>query len=261
MSKSARVLIQSAGKEGVLSKATVSLLNVADIGGQIQAALGVSVDNVKASEVILVTVMPDDSGSIRFVSGNAEAVREGHNMVIDAMSESKQKDSILMHTRYLNGHILFPYSPLNQVVRMDQNNYNPNLGTPLYDQTMVLLGTVVAKTQEFSDQGVPARSITLLITDGNDEHSKRFRPVHVANLVQDMLMTESHIIAAIGIYDGMTDFKEVFKEMGIRDEWILTPKNTPSEIRRAFQLFSQSAIRASQSAKSFSRTALAGFGE
>jgi len=65
----------------------------------------------------------------------------------------------------------------------------------------------------------------------------------------------------MGFDDGAgTDFKQVFKEMGLRDEWILTPKTTPSEIRKAFQLFSQSAVRASQNAASFSKTALGGFG-
>jgi hypothetical protein len=63
----------------------------------------------------------------------------------------------------------------------------------------------------------------------------------------------------IGIADGSTDFKAVFGEMGIRDEWILTPKNSPSEIRRAFQMLSQSATRASQSATTFSQAAMGGF--
>jgi hypothetical protein len=49
--------------------------------------------------------------------------------------------------------------------------------------------------------------------------------------------------------------------MGIRDEWILTPGNTEKEIRACFQTYSQSAVKASQSAVSFSQTALGGFGE
>ena len=46
--------------------------------------------------------------------------------------------------------------------------------------------------------------------------------------------------------------------MGIEDRWILTPGNNPSEIRRAFQVFSQSAVRASQAA-SFSQGTVGGF--
>jgi hypothetical protein len=48
--------------------------------------------------------------------------------------------------------------------------------------------------------------------------------------------------------------------MGIEDRWILTPGDTQSDIRTAFQLFSQSAVRASQGAAAFGSTALGGFG-
>jgi hypothetical protein len=78
--------------------------------------------------------------------------------------------------------------------------------------------------------------------------------------VEDMLRQEKHIIAAMGIDDGHTDFRQVFREMGIQDRWILTPGNSDQEIRRAFQTFSQSAVKASQGAGHFSRAALGGFG-
>lgn len=252
-------LFQTAHDDGLLSTASMQALNVLDIGAQIQAGLGVSVDDVTASEVVLVTMMPDDSASIRF-GGNIQAVRGGHNSVLDALSTSKQRDSILIHTRYLNGHVLYPYCALNQAVRMDTQNYNPNQGTPLYEQTVVLLGTVLAKAQEFADNGVPVRTVTLLITDGADCSSNQATEQTVAALVNDMLRTENHIIAAMGIDDGSTDFRQVFRDMGIRDEWVLTPGNNDNEIRQAFQVFSQSAVRASQGANKFSQSALGGFG-
>jgi hypothetical protein len=250
-------LFQTAQQEGTLSMQAAQTLDINDIGAQIQAGLGTPVDQVQASEVVLVTQMPDDSGSIR-MGQNSQVVRDGHNQVLDALNASKQKDGILAHTRYLNGTVLFPYCPLNQAVRMDSKNYNPNLGTPLYDQTLVLLATVLAKAQLFADNGVPARAVTLLITDGADAGSGRSAR-DVKKIVNDLLKTEQHIIAALGIDDGSTDFKQVFREMGIRDEWILLPGNSPSEIRKAFQVFSQSAARASQSAGHFSKMAASGF--
>jgi hypothetical protein len=235
-------------------------LNVIDIGAQIQAGLGTPVDDVMASEVVLVTIMPDDSGSIRF-AGNSAVVRAGHNTVLDALVASPQRDQMLVHNRYLNGRVLYPYCPVTQAIRMDHQNYDPNQGTPLYEQTVVLLGTVLAKTQEFAENGVPVRSVTLIISDGADEHSQRTVAQDVQVIVADMLRSENHIIAAMGIDDGgHTDFRKVFRSMGIRNEWILTPGNSQKEIRQAFALFSQSAIRASQSADNFSQTALGGFG-
>lgn len=252
-------LLQTAQAEGTLSPASLRALEVQDIGALIQAALGTPADDVPASEVVLVTMMIDDSGSIRFVSGNVEAVRSGHNLVLDALADSRQVDSILVHTRYLNGHVLFPYCPLAQAVRMDRKNYDPNLGTPLYDQTLVLLGTVLAKAQEFANNGVPVRTVTLLVTDGNDQHSTRATVKKVRTVVEDMLRTERHIIAAMGVDDQTTDFRLIFRGMGIPDRWILTPQNRPTEIRKAFEVVSRSAVRASQSAQHFSKSALGGF--
>lgn len=261
MSANVNELFQTAQQEGTLSPASMKALTVVDLGAQIQQGLGISVDDVQTSEVVLVSMMIDDSGSIRFVPGNTQAVRDGHNTVLDALRDSKQEDNVLVHTRYLNGFVLFPYSTLSQAVCMDQHNYDPREGTPLYDQTVVLLATVLAKSQEFADNGVPARTVTLIVTDGRDEHSHRHTPKTVSPIIRDMLMTENHIIAAMGIDDGgLTDFRKVFKEMGVRDEWILTPSNSQSEIRKSFGTFSKSAVRASQSAKSFSQTALGGFG-
>lgn len=251
-------LFGSAVAAGDLTPAAAKVLALPDYGAQIQAGLGVKVDDVPASEVFLVGVLIDDSGSIRFAS-NAAAVRDGHNGVVDALKASKQGMGILAHCRYLNGTILYEVVPLDQAVTMTPKNYDPNGGTPLYDQAIVLLGTIAAKAQEFADAGVVCRTATLLVTDGNDEHSKA-RVSDVKKVVDALLRAERHIVAGLGVDDGSTDFRDVFKAMGIRDEWILTPGNTPSEIRRAFQVFSRSAVRASQSAGSFSKTVAGGFG-
>jgi hypothetical protein len=259
MTKKIEDLFQEAHEEGELSADALQALTVnADIGAQIQAGLGIAPDDVPSTEVVLVTMMPDDSGSIRF-AGNAEAVRSGHNQVVEALLQSKQSDDVLVHTRYLNGTVLYPYRKLAEATRMTSQNYDPDQGTPLYDQTVVLLGTVLAKARQFEDAGVPVRTVTLIISDGADQNSTRQTPAAVRALVEDILRKEVHVVAAMGIDDGTTDFRRVFREMGVPDAWILTPGNTQSEIRRAFQAFSQSAVRASQWAGPFSQASLGGF--
>lgn len=239
-------LFAAARRDGTLSLGAMNTLDIVDLGAQIQAGLGVAVDDVESSEVVLVTMMPDDSGSIRF-AGNAEAVRTGHNLVLDALAQSRQRDDVFVHTRYLNGHVLYPYTDVANAVRMDRHNYDPGKGTPLYDQTVVLLATVLAKAQEFTDSGVPVRTVTLIISDGADAHSTRADASHIATLMRDMLATENHIVAAMGIDDGTTDFRKVFRDMGVPAEWILTPGNSAGEVRKAFQVFSQSAVQVAQS--------------
>ncbi len=253
-------LFKDSQQEGLLSQASVKALTVPNVGVQINRALGIKVDDVQASEVVLVTTLIDDSGSIHS-AGNEPAVRDGHNLIIDSLINSKQKNNILMHTKYLNGIVLFEYDYIDKATRLDSQNYTADGQTPLYDETVVILGTVLAKAKEFMDNGVNVRTITLIVTDGADYGSHRQTPATVASVVKDMLMKENHIIAAMGIDDhGHTDFKQIFQEMGLEDRWILTPLNSQSEIRKAFQVFSQSAVRASQSAQSFSQTALGGFG-
>ena len=258
-STNVNALFKAAGEAGDLSQKSLQALNIVDPGAQIQRGLGVDVGDVTASEVTLVTLVIDDSGSIRFVSGNTEAVREGHNGILAALDGSKQKDGILCHTRYLNKGVLYPYCALKDALKMEASNYDPDGGTPLYDQAIVTLGAVIAKTQDFKDNGVPVRSVTAIVTDGADTGS-RASVANVRALVEDMLKQENHIVCGMGITDGSTDFKQVFKDMGIRDEWILTPTNDPKSIRKAFAVVSQSALRASQSAASFSKAALGGFG-
>src|SRR3954469_24649417 len=95
-----------------LSGKSIAALDVVDVGQQIQAGLGVTIDDVAASEVVLVTMMPDDSQSIAG-AGNVDVVRDGHNFVIDALRGSKQSGEVLAHTRYLNGFVLTPYVALD----------------------------------------------------------------------------------------------------------------------------------------------------
>ena len=76
-------LLDEAHSTGALSTRSRAALDVIDVGVQIQAGLGVSIDDVAASEVVLLTMMPDDSSSIAS-AGNTAAVRDGHNLVLEA---------------------------------------------------------------------------------------------------------------------------------------------------------------------------------
>lgn len=285
MSKTVQTLLQSAADEGAIGQMSLQALSLVDIGGAINAGMGMTIDNIKG-DTLLLSKLIDDSGSIRF-AGNTDIVRQSCNGVLDALLATKQKDSILATCRYINGTVLYPFVLLDQATRMTSANYNPNGGTPLFDSTLALLRSIIAKQQDFADNGQLARSAGLITSDGNDEGSRYAKAADCRVVIEDMLRSETSIIAAIGIDDGpkkcpncgldfegniydecpscsrkirRTDFRKVFGEMGIPDNWILTPKNTPSEIRAAFQTFSQSAVKASQGGASFSQVAMGGFG-
>ena len=253
-------LLTGAMDEGALGAGSLNILNgLDDLGLRIQAALGTPADSVQASEAILVRVLMDDSPSM--MSYVQDAI-DGYNLVIDAQLASKQKAGILFGADFLNGGLLCPYMPLDHIARLSLADYHLMGGTPLFSRSLETLATVIAKTQEFSDNGVPVRSITLIVTDGYNNQG-RGTAAQVATVIADMMKAENHIVAAMGIAAdavGQADFRKVFQNMGIRPEWILTPKNTPSEIRKAWTLFSNSAVRASQNAANFSSTQVGGFG-
>ena len=133
-----------------------------------------------------------------------------------------------------------------------------------------MVAVITLKMQEFADSGVTARGVSLLVSDGAD-YSSHKKPADAAVAMTSIQITEQHILLAMGIDDSEkdssgkvvrkgTDFKSVFKSMGYAENNILTPGNTPSEIRAAFMVVSQSAVRASQGAKGFSQAAAAGVG-
>jgi len=267
-------LLEQATDEGILSPASLNAINVPNIGAQIQAGMGVNVDAVTAPDPTLVTIIVDDSGSIS-ASGNTEVIRDGLNMVLDELSKAKTSDGILVHIRLLNGDIICPFCPLSEAVvnyRLDNKNYNEAkfLGTPLYDQVMVLLATVMAKTQEFSDNGVQVKTVTLIMSDGEDVHSRQNDENDCKRVITDMVKQEIHIVSGFGVPSygsGNDDFRDIFESMGIAPQWILSPDMGATQeengkiIRAALKLFSQSAISVSQTAAtSFSQSTLGGFG-
>ena len=80
---------------------------------------------------------------------------------------------------------------------------------------------------------------------------------------RDALSTASRqalTIAAIGAMIQAGPGTPVDDVMASEAVWILTPGNDVSQIRRAFQVFAQSAVRTSQSATHLGQAVLGGFG-
>lgn len=233
-------------------------LSADTLGPAIAAGLGaVSIEDV-STEVVLVVRDIDDSSSIEF-EGNTQIVIDGENDMIEALRGSNAAGTILVATVFFNGGLVQPFVPLDQVLMLNNSNYHPSGGTPMYDSFSVCLGMMVAKSTELQNGGVAVRGVTRITTDGDDTGSRQ-RAHHVEPIVHGMLRTESHIVSGMGIADGRTDFRQVFRDMGIAKRWILTPANTPSEVRAAYATVSRSVVNASQTAGDFSQTALGGFG-
>jgi hypothetical protein len=144
-----------------------------------------------------------------------------------------------------NLDVLHSYLPVSDAVRLDARNYRANGSTRLHDTWCDALAANVAYAQRLRDGGTPCRSVVVVITDGEDVGSQRSAG-DCARLSRDLLASEQFVLAFVGVGKEV-NFAAVAKSMGVPDGCVLVQKDaTATSLRRAFQLVSQSAIRASQ---------------
>lgn len=231
---------------GVLSAQSSSLIT-GNLGKVVIAgAAGKALEDIVASDVTLITVLIDSSSSIGD-RGLEQAVRDGQNELIGAFGGSKQKDGILMALWTFGSSldVIHSYLPVADAVKLDAKNYRAHGSTRLYDTWCDALAANVAYAQRLRDGGTPCRSVVVVITDGEDVGSARSSS-DCARLSRDLLASEQFVLAFVGVGKDV-NFPAVAKSMGVPDGCVLVQKDaTASSLRKAFQLVSQSAIRASQ---------------
>jgi hypothetical protein len=138
------------------------------------------------------------------------------------------------------------YVPVDDAGRLDARSYAGCGGTRLYDTWIEALGANVAYAQRLRDGGTPCKSVVVVITDGEDCGS-RARVGECARVSRELLASEQFVLAFVGVGDDV-DFRGVARKMGVPDGSVAVQKGTtPGELRKLFQMVSQSAIRASRS--------------
>lgn len=238
--------LEAAYAEGGISEASKdALLAVPDIGREIGASLGIS---GQAGELLLVTILADDSESIGY---QASEVRQGHTLMLEALGGGFATE-VLVHTRLLSGGVLSPYKQLSEAARLTGANYSASAGsTPLYAQSVITLGSVMAKAREEEAAGRRVRTFTLIITDGEDNASLATTATAVRHLVTDMLeFATNHIVAGMGIGDPDV-FRRILRGMGIPAAWIFTPSSSVDELRAVFKTVADSLELAATSESGF----------
>lgn len=236
---SARELIVRSQSRGVLSLRSVRAIE--KMQTQIDIALKGSYGIKKAGEILLLTIMPDDSGSMD--GTNQKGVIKGHNDLLAAMRTSPVSKRAMMQTRLLNGRMVNPFRPFDRCIELNESNYLCVNPTPLFSQTIVTLGTVLAKEQELLDLGAKRiRTATLIMTDGMDTEDKSGGlAAEVASVVGDMRRVGDHIVAGMGFSRGAANYEHVFTSMGIDRELIFNATSR-DEILDKFGLFEKAAL-------------------
>ena len=239
------VLLQQAASLSLFPQQTISAISNYrggdpwdDIGD-----LGASPEVIQKTECYLLLVVLDDSGSMQGAEGETVAAfNEFLNDYKQAKASEQISSDVLIGVAALNRGIIYPYTRIEDARALTNGEFYAEGGTPLYDVTLKAHGLQIAKTTELSLYGISVKTVTLLITDGYDEHSRA--PVsEVKKVVESVQEDRNHIVG--GIYRGRAR-EDTFSAMGLPTKWILNGGDGGRDLLNAFSRFS----RASRSALS-----------
>lgn len=205
--------------------------------------LGVDPEKLSRQRCYLIMLVLDDSGSM---GGYEDAVVDAAKAFVkeykDARESEKIHSDVLVAVGTLNGGLIIPYTDVRTFDGHLLDGFNADGGTPLFDVTNSALSLQMAKTTELALLGITSKTITVLMTDGCDGHSRlssnEVRPV-IKGLDNDGRM--NHIVA--GIYLGNAD-KSVFTSMGMKDEWILGSAQDAAKLVDTFSRLSKLSMMA-----------------
>jgi len=241
-------LLHGAQASGVLTQAALNSINVVDLGDAFDD-MGVDIEAIDSNEVFLIVGCVDNSYSIQ-QHNNTNAVIKGYNGYLDSLDDSESTADFLIATFYVNRGLMQTYTPLKQAWRLNDVNYVPDGGTPLYDQAITLGAFAGAKYQEITATGASCRGVLFFLGDGKDEGS-RAKAKQAADVLTPLQGQERFQVIAMGVQDkpidkGGTDFYQVYGAMGVRRNLILPVSADPSSLRRAFGVMSRATKHASQ---------------
>ncbi len=258
-------LFQEAQECGEISPASAALLT--GLSARINKTMAILPVKPVVTDQTLLCMLLDNSPSMESNRNHVAAV-EGHNLVVNSLMQARAINSVESLTMLLNPNPRyvqtitgdtddFCWGALRAAPRLDHKRYIHGGGTPLYDRSLETLGSVLARTKWWEDTyGVQVRSITLLMTDGEDNDSKATAD-NVAKVVGDMLAMEKHRIFFMGLGSSIAGFERIATAMGIPTDCIGVVERDAKQIREKFQLFSQSAVAL---AANHGATISAGFG-
>ena len=238
-------LIGGAVDENEVSQEAADIM----IGGlndtNILGCTGVEADDIESDIVTIIAFALDGSYSMK---RNEQAVREAYDELgIKAMQDSKQHKDMLISTRVFDEseRILYGFKKVDDVGKIGSQYEAEGNATTLYDTAINTMTAVRAYAKNLNDSGVQTKCIVAVFSDGGNNYGNVMDPAKVKKVAEDCLSSEMFYLVYIGFKNDPSDNLEVIgKSMGFPN--IFTTTSSPSEIRKAMGLVSQSTIRKSQ---------------
>lgn len=249
---SSKSLIERGAKYSFLSQKALDLLlkySRPDI------SLGVDPFSIQAPSLTTINVLLDDSGSMGVQKA---AVLNAMALFIDVLYQSPKADHILLMKELLNRGLLDPYELVEACTELSSARYVPDGMTPLYDGTLRILSTAVAKRQELAEAGKKAVSLTLIVSDSFNNTSTSTLE-DVATVVKELDAADggkTHIVAGLAVGDPRIVTE--FERMGMRP--VLHTSASATEIRNAFEWLARSSSRVAESPETVQMLKEAGSG-
>ncbi len=252
-------LAQDAVQVGVIApEAQTQAATAIQIAKAAGLDLGISPDQLTGSRAFVLVFLVDDSESME---GSEETVITAMNAAIDELKEANQEAEgcdILCSIRRLNGGELTPFVHVNDLPRIDRNNYATHGGTPIDDRTLELFGALIAKSNELAASGRSCQTFTCLVSDGQPAPENLEARSGVQALIKGLENAKQHIISGVAIGSPAAAY---FRSLGIADRWILDTSGEGGRVgfAEAIRKVSRASRSASKGAGAFQQTASGGF--
>ena len=208
-------------------------------------AIGMSQSAATATvaNMILLSILIDKSGSMN-PPDKIRGVIDGQNGLLDAFNGSSDESrDALRISQWLFDHevkVVNGFVPLDSpdLVRFDDSRYVPDGGTALYDNIMAAMSATRAYADQCRQQGVNAKTLVAVITDGQDQHSS----ASVNDAKQAIENERQHGGRLIYVGVGNDNHVHYAEQLGLLPEDIMTVDATGKEIRRTFEVISAAGL-------------------
>jgi uncharacterized protein YegL len=178
------------------------------------------VSSVTADDLILVTLLIDKSGSVEQFVDDLKQALDGF---VNEIAKSHVSDRVLVQTILFNEkpEIVHGFKPITEVAPFSINTRGM---TAMYDATRFALANAIDYKNDLTQQGLTAKSLVFILTDGADNASKS-KPIELRKIINDIYTNEQFsnefTIMAFGLGDA-ANFEQIFLGMGIKKDLIAT---------------------------------------
>lgn len=128
-----------------------------------------------------ITVILDRSGSMWSLASDTIG---GFNQFIKDQKAAPGDALLTLCTFSHDYNIIHDCKPLSEIPDLDENSYIPNGGTALLDAMGDTIESVGKKLADMPEEERPSKIIFLIITDGQENSSSRFKADKIKEMVQ-----------------------------------------------------------------------------